>query len=77
MGCALAFAAGTFLCISLGDLLPEVEMHSHNRLRLSALLLLGIAIAYGIRYLEPEGAHSEEPAHQHEVEQDRPQLHDH
>ena len=32
LGVALAFSAGIFLCISLGDLLPEVHFHSHDRL---------------------------------------------
>jgi zinc and cadmium transporter len=44
----LAAAAGVFLCISLSDLLPEVQFHQHDRLRLTAALLLGIAVAYGI-----------------------------
>lgn len=58
VGCALAFAAGVFLCISLGDLLPELEFHAHDRVKLSIALLLGVALAYGIGYLEPEHAHS-------------------
>ena len=64
VGCALAAAAGVFLCISLGDLLPELEFHSHDRVKLSAALLLGVALAYGIGFLEPEHAHShqERPA---------------
>ncbi|MEX0718827.1 MAG: ZIP family metal transporter [Planctomycetaceae bacterium] len=53
VGCALAFSAGVFLCISLGDLLPEMEWHSHDRLRLSALLLLGIGIAYAVERIQP------------------------
>ncbi len=53
IGCALAFSAGVFVCISLGDLLPELHFHSHDRVKLSAALLLGISIAYGIGYLEP------------------------
>lgn len=57
IGCALAFSAGVFICISLGDLLPEMEFHSHNRFRLSFVLLLGIALAYGIGFIEPEHAH--------------------
>ncbi|MEX1232282.1 MAG: ZIP family metal transporter [Planctomycetaceae bacterium] len=57
IGCALAFSAGVFLCIALSDLLPEMEFHSHNRLQLSLALLLGLAIAYGIHYLEPEHVH--------------------
>ena len=58
IGAALAFSAGVFLCISLGDLLPELQFHSHDRLKLSAALLLGVALAYGIGFLEPEHAHS-------------------
>lgn len=57
VGCALAFSAGVFLCISLGDLLPELHFHSHDQAGLSFALLLGIALAYGIRFLEPEHAH--------------------
>lgn len=60
LGYALAFSAGVFLCISLGDLLPEVHFHSHDRVTLSAVLLLGVAIAYGIELLP---GHS----HQHDV----------
>jgi len=54
VGCALAFSAGTFLCISLADLLPEMELHSHNRLPLSAMLLLGITLSWLISSIEPE-----------------------
>ncbi len=57
VGCALAFSAGAFFCISMGDLLPELEFHSHDRLKLSAMLLLGVALAYAIGFLEPEHAH--------------------
>ncbi len=52
LGAALAFAAGTFLCISLSDLLPEVHFHSHDRLKLSALLLTGLLLAFGVEQLE-------------------------
>jgi zinc and cadmium transporter len=58
VGSALAFSAGVFLCISLGDLLPEVEFHSHDRVRLSLALLLGIALAWALGFLEPPHAHS-------------------
>jgi zinc and cadmium transporter len=61
VGCALAFSAGVFLCISLGDLLPEVEFHSHDRLKLSLTLLLGIALAWGIGLLEPSHVHGVRP----------------
>ncbi len=56
-GWALAFSAGVFLCISLSDLLPEMEFHSHNRIRLTLALLLGIAIAWAIGLVEGAGAH--------------------
>lgn len=49
---ALAFAAGTFLCISLSDLLPELQFHSHDRVKLSVALLLGLALAFAICKLE-------------------------
>ena len=45
---AMAFAAGVFICISLGDLLPEMEFHSHNRVPLTIALLTGIALAWVI-----------------------------
>ena len=62
VGCALAFAAGVFLCISLADLLPEVAFHTHDRVWLTAALLAGIALAWGIGFLEPSHAHP----HHHE-----------
>jgi zinc and cadmium transporter len=58
MGCTLAFSAGVFLCISLSDLLPEMEFHSHSRLPLTAALLIGVALAWGIGYFESEHAHT-------------------
>jgi zinc and cadmium transporter len=60
VGCALAFSAGVFLCISLGDLLPEVHFHSHDRFKLTFAFLLGIALAYGLRFLEPDVIHAVE-----------------
>jgi len=54
---SLAFSAGVFLCISLSDLLPEMEFHAHNRLRLTAALVAGILLAYGITFLEPAHLH--------------------
>lgn len=56
-GWALAFSAGVFLCISLSDLLPEMEFHSHNRIRLTVALLVGITIAWAIGLVEGAGAH--------------------
>ncbi len=61
LGYALAFAAGTFLCIALSDLLPELQFHDHDRGKLSLALLLGLALAYGVCLLEA-GTHSHPPA---------------
>jgi zinc and cadmium transporter len=58
VGCALAVSSGVFICIALSDLLPEMEFHSHNRVRLTIALLAGVALAWGIRFLEPAHAHS-------------------
>jgi zinc and cadmium transporter len=41
---ALAFSAGTFLCIALSDLLPELQFHAHDRVKLSAALIAGVAL---------------------------------
>lgn len=64
IGCALAFSAGVFLCISLADLLPELAFHAHDRLPLTLVLGVGVALAWVIGKLEP--------AHSHQME--RPQL---
>ncbi|MBN70955.1 MAG: iron permease [Gimesia sp.] len=76
IGCALAFAAGVFICISLGDLLPEMEFHSHNRFRLSFVLLLGIALAYGIGFIEPDHVHNH-GSHAEESDDGHSHSHDH
>jgi len=57
VGSALAFSAGTFICIALSDLLPEVHFHSHDRLKLTAAFLLGISLAFGIGVLESPLSH--------------------
>jgi zinc and cadmium transporter len=64
VGCALAFSAGNFLCISLSDLLPEVQFHAHDRFKLSVALLLGIAASYAVGYFETSG-HDHSPGHDH------------
>ncbi len=43
-GAALAFSAGTFLSIALGDLMPELQFHRHDRVKLSLALLAGVAV---------------------------------
>ena len=70
---ALAFSAGTFLCISMSDLLPELQFHSHDRGILSAALLLGLSVAWGIGLIESKShaGHDHQPGvqtheHQHE-----------
>lgn len=62
-GAVLAVAGGMFLCIATSDLLPELQFHTHDRFRLSAALLLGLALAGGIVLLEEHGHdHSSAPA---------------
>ncbi|MEL7499088.1 MAG: ZIP family metal transporter [Planctomycetota bacterium] len=51
LGVALAFSAGIFLCISLGDLLPEVHFHSHDRVKLSIMLIFGVLIAFLLEFI--------------------------
>ncbi len=58
LGSVLGLSAGVFFCISVADLMPELELHSHDRFRLSMALLLGVALAYGIHAIEPAHAHS-------------------
>jgi zinc and cadmium transporter len=41
---ALAFSTGTFLCIALSDLLPELQFHAHDRVALSVALLSGFGL---------------------------------
>jgi zinc and cadmium transporter len=50
---ALAFSAGTFLCIALSDLLPELQFHSHDRLKLSVALLAGLGLMALAAAVEP------------------------
>ncbi|HUS38093.1 MAG TPA: iron permease, partial [Pirellulales bacterium] len=77
VGCALAFSAGIFICLSLSDLLPELQFHSHDRLKLTAALLLGVSLAYGIGYLEPEHVHSHSSAPGEHHERHNHEHHDH
>jgi zinc and cadmium transporter len=50
---ALSFSAGTFLCIALSDLLPELQFHSHDRLKLSLALLAGVLLMGATAILSP------------------------
>lgn len=58
---ALAFSAGTFLCIALSDLLPELQFHEHDRVKLSAALLAGVGLMAAAGGLEPGGAPAQGP----------------
>jgi zinc and cadmium transporter len=63
VGAALAFCAGTFLCIACADLLPELQFHSHDRVKLSLALLAGIAVAVLIaRYSHAHQSHGHDAA---------------
>jgi len=78
IGCALAFAGGIFICISLGDLLPELQFHTHDRFKLTAMLLFGVALAHGLRYLEPAHLHDHNShSHDHNFHPAEDTDHDH
>jgi len=70
LGVALAFCAGTFLCIACTDLLPELQFHSHDRVKLSVAFLLGLATAWAIVWLA-HGGHDHHHHHQHGLLGDR------
>lgn len=57
LGYGLALSGGFFICIALSDLLPEVHFHDHDRGKLTAALLIGVALAVGIENL---------PGHSHD-----------
>ena len=71
-GWALAFSAGVFLCISLSDLLPEMEFHSHSRIPLTLALLLGVAVAWAIGLVENPEAHTHQHSTQPDIGHDQP-----
>ncbi len=60
---ALAFSAGTFLCIALSDLLPELQFHAHDRFSLSAALLVGLGVMAAASAWEGPDAHATPPVH--------------
>ena len=35
---ALAFSAGTFICIAASDVLPELQFHKHDRVAMTCML---------------------------------------
>ncbi len=46
---ALAASAGTFLHLALSDLVPDLHRRGGSKLRLSAALLVGVAVMWGLR----------------------------
>jgi len=62
LGAALGFTAGTFLCIAASDLLPELQFHSHDRVKLSLALVIGVAFAALLGSFEAE-SHGHGPEH--------------
>lgn len=59
---ALAFSAGAFICIALSDLLPEVQFHSHDRVKLTLVFLVGISLAYLLANGDTGHSHGETAA---------------
>jgi zinc and cadmium transporter len=83
---ALAFSGGVFLCIACSDLLPEVQFHRHDRLKLTAALVGGILLAWGMSRLEAtlhdhgdhdHGAASSHEGHDHGAPASSTDGHDH
>lgn len=70
---ALAFSAGTFLCVAASDVLPELQFHRHDRLAMTGMLVLGLAIAWGSGVFEAAGhdhdhgsGHGHDHGHDHD-----------
>ena len=67
LGSALAFAAGTFVCVATSDLLLELQFHAHDRVKLSVALLAGLVLAAAIGKFETSGHdHLQSPASNNE-----------
>ncbi len=54
VGFIMAVAAGVFLCISLSNLLPEVQFHSHDRGLYALAFFGGVGLAYASLLIEIE-----------------------
>lgn len=57
-GAALAFSAGTFLHVSLSDLLPHVHEHAERQVPIVVSFLLGLAAMYGIEVFIRHSGHA-------------------
>ena len=71
IGAALCFSGGLFLCIALADLLPEIQFHRHDRIKLTAALLAGIAFAWLVGLLHPHDTPRNSPLLERAHERDR------
>jgi len=60
---ALAFSAGTFLCVSLSDLLPELQFHHHDRIKLTLSLLAGLGFAWIVGLAEHQSHNHDHAPH--------------
>jgi zinc and cadmium transporter len=61
-GCVIAFSAGTFISIALSDMLPEVQFHSHDRVKLFLAFLAGAALMWATALFEPGHDHDHDHA---------------
>jgi len=52
-----------FLCIALADVLPEVQFHRHDKIKLSAAILSGVLLAVLIGIWEPDHVHDHDHEH--------------
>jgi zinc and cadmium transporter len=57
-GAALAFSAGTFLHVSLSDLLPHVHEHAEKQVPIVVSFLLGLLAMYGVEIFVHHGGHA-------------------
>ena len=75
---ALAFSAGTFICVAASDVLPELQFHRHDRVAMTAMLVLGLAVAWGSGIFEAHAHdHGHGDAHGHDHGHGHDHDHDH
>jgi zinc and cadmium transporter len=51
---ALAFSGGTFLHLSLSDILPDLHRRAGSKWRLTGALLAGLALMWALRLIQHE-----------------------
>jgi len=69
LGGALAFAGGTFVCIAASDLLPELQFHAHDRLKLSVALIAGLLLSILVGRFEHFGHDNGDSPNQQRLDQ--------